>query len=196
MFKAAAVLNAQGELSRMFRLAGIREGSLLAGTPNLFLNTHPVELTEPELLELSLRELRDMRPSGAITLEIHETAVTEPAQMRQLRTVLGELNVELAYDDFGAGQARLVELSEVPPDYLKFDAKLIRDIQQAPSHRQKLLESLLRMALDLGIVPLAEGVESLEEHETCTQLGFFLGQGFFYGKPAAVKHHTSSKHAS
>jgi len=188
MFQAAAVLNAQGELSRMFRLAGVREASLLGGTPQLFLNTHPVELAETELLELSVRELRDIRPDGKITLEIHEAAVTQPDQMRHLRIVLRDFNVGLAYDDFGAGQARLVELAEVPPDYLKFDLKLIRDIHTAPTHRQKVLESLVRMAHELGIVPVAEGVECKEEHEVCRQFGFILGQGFYYGRPVPAKH--------
>ena len=191
MFNAAAVLNLQGELSRMLRIAGLREGALLPGRPNLFLNTHPVELAEPELLDLSLRELRAMRPKDPITLEIHETAVTEPEQMLHLRSVLRELDIGLAYDDFGAGQARFVELAEVPPDYLKFDLKLIRDIQQAPSYRQKVLENLVRMAHDLGIVPLAEGIETREEHEFCRYVGFVLGQGFYYGRPGAAKLYNS-----
>ena len=43
-----------------------------------------------------------------------------------------ELQIGLAYDDFGAGQARLVELVDVPPDYLKFDMKLVQNLQSAP----------------------------------------------------------------
>jgi EAL domain-containing protein (putative c-di-GMP-specific phosphodiesterase class I) len=189
MFRAAAALNSQGELSRMFRMAGIREGRHLPGSPNLFLNTHPVELTEFELLELSLRELRDYRPNEPLTLEIHEAAVTDACRMTRLGEVLRDLNIGLAYDDFGAGQARLVELAEARPDYLKFDLKLIQGIEHAPTHKVKLLENLVRLSRDMGVVPVAEGIESQGEHETCQQIGFTLGQGYFYGKAMAAAHY-------
>jgi EAL domain-containing protein (putative c-di-GMP-specific phosphodiesterase class I) len=107
--------------------------------------------------------------------------------MRSLQAALQELNIGLAYDDFGAGQARLVELAEVPPDYLKFDICLIRDIHRATADRQRMLKSLVDMVTDLGIAALAEGVETADEHEACQQLGFSLGQGFYYGKPAVAK---------
>ena len=44
------------------------------------------------------------------------------------------------------------------------------------------------MVTDLGIVPLAECVERLEQHETLQQLGFQLGQGFHYGRPCSISN--------
>jgi EAL domain-containing protein (putative c-di-GMP-specific phosphodiesterase class I) len=93
----------------------------------------------------------------------------------------------LAYDDFGAGQARLVELVEVPPDYLKFDLKLVHCIDHATNERQRMLASLVQMVRELGIAALAEGVETSEEHEICRQMGFQYAQGFFFGRPALPK---------
>lgn len=49
--------------------------------------------------------------------------------------------VKLVYDDFGAGQARVLELAEAPSDVLKFDMSLIRDIDSAPPPRQRLVGS-------------------------------------------------------
>jgi EAL domain-containing protein (putative c-di-GMP-specific phosphodiesterase class I) len=118
-----------------------------------------------------------------MTLEIHESTVTEPAEMRALQAELKALNIKLAYDDFGAGQARLLELVEVPPDYLKFDRSLIEAIDVAPSQRQQMLATLIRMVCDLGIISLAEGVETPGEGEVCRELGFELGQGFLWGHP-------------
>ena len=71
----------------------------------------------------------------------------------------------------------------MPPDYLKFDRKLIQDIHAAPAQRQQMLAALVRMARDLGIAPLAEGIELADEADVCRQLGFTLGQGYFYGRP-------------
>ena len=92
--------------------------------------------------------------------------------------------MQLAYDDFGTGQNRLAELIEVRPHILKFDMALIRGIHLATSRRQQFLQSLVHMVTELGIVPLAEGVEHEGEHAMCNKLGFQLAQGFLYGKPA------------
>ena len=91
----------------------------------------------------------------------------------------------------GAGQARLIELVEVCPDFLKFDMSLIRDIDKAGPQRQQMISTLVRMALDLEVVPLAEGIETESEAETCEQLGFELGQGFFFGRPLPVRNDDS-----
>ena len=55
----------------------------------------------------------------------------------------------LAYDDFGAGQARLFELAEVPPHYLKFDRRFVNGIDDAPASRQRLVASLVAAAREL-----------------------------------------------
>jgi EAL domain-containing protein (putative c-di-GMP-specific phosphodiesterase class I) len=120
-------------------------------------------------------------------LEIHEGAVTCGKQMRTLRAALTEMKIGLAYDDFGAGQARLVELVDVPPDYLKFDMSLVQNLESASNERQRMLASLVQMVRDLGIAPLAEGVELAADHEICRQIGFQFGQGFYYGYPELPK---------
>jgi EAL domain-containing protein (putative c-di-GMP-specific phosphodiesterase class I) len=184
MFSAAAVLDLESELSRLMRTEGIYGAVSLPGDPLLFVNTHPAELMEQGVLEFSLRELRELAPTGRIVLEIHEAAVTCVRQMREMRSLLAELNMGLAYDDFGAGQARIVELGEAPPDYLKFDIELIRDIDRASPERHRMLASLVNIVRDLGISSLAEGIETEAEHEVCRQMGFHFAQGFLYGRPA------------
>jgi EAL domain-containing protein (putative c-di-GMP-specific phosphodiesterase class I) len=182
MFSAAAVLDLESELSRLMRSEGIACAKALPGNPLLFANTHPAELLEDGVLAFSLRELRESAPHARMVLEIHEAAVTCVKQMRELRAVLNDLNIGLAYDDFGAGQARLVELGDVPPDYLKFDIELVHEIDHASPERQKMLASLVGIVRDLGIASLAEGVETQAEHDICRQMGFDFGQGFLYGR--------------
>jgi EAL domain-containing protein (putative c-di-GMP-specific phosphodiesterase class I) len=154
----------------------------------LFLNTHPTELKDLGKLVQSLRELRRLFPKQLLTLEVHEASLLDMTSIRMLRLALRDLNMGLAYDDFGAGQARFTELVEARPDYLKFDMKFIRGIHQAPASRQQLLVSLVRMATDLGIVPLAEGVETEPEAECGKQMGFQLFQGYLFGRPDAPDH--------
>lgn len=191
MFNAASQLSMESELSRVFRRQGISFGKSLSQTANLFLNTHPVELSDDALFE-SLYEIRSLQPSQPITLEIHEAAITDTMTIRTLKSRLEELDMQLAYDDFGSGQARLVELTEIPPDYIKFDMQLVRGIDHASPSRQQFVASLVSMVADLGVIPLAEGVETTGEHDTCRQLGFVLGQGYHYGKPMPAEAYTDA----
>jgi EAL domain-containing protein (putative c-di-GMP-specific phosphodiesterase class I) len=169
------------------RHEGMRAGVQVPGNPMLFVNTHPSEMRNPDLLK-SIREIRQIAPEHAIVLEVHEAAITDPRAMQELRATLRDLKIALAYDDFGAGQGRLGELIEVPPDYLKFDVRLIRNIHTAQAKHQQMLAQLVKMLRDFGIAPLAEGVECREEGETCYQLGFQYAQGFYYGRPRPVDY--------
>jgi EAL domain-containing protein (putative c-di-GMP-specific phosphodiesterase class I) len=184
MFLAASQLNLETELSVMLRLAGIERGCNLPEKPTLYVNTHPAEIVSCGLVD-SLRELREKFPDQPITLEVHEAAATSPKMMKELRQSLDGLNMQLAYDDFGAGQSRLVELATVCPDVVKFDIKFIREIHLAPTRQQQMVASLVRMVREMNIVPLAEGVELEAEHKVIVDMGFELGQGYLYGKPAS-----------
>ena len=190
MFQAAAQLNLTVELSRLFRTEGVRSVASLPQLPLLFVNTHPRELADPNLFE-SLRATREANPNQPLVLEVHEAAITSAGSMRDLRKVLDELKILLAYDDFGAGQNRLVELIEVPPDFLKFDMALVRDIDQSPQ-RQQMLATLVKMTGDLRIVNLAEGIETEAEAVACREIGFDLAQGFLFGRPSPVSRLTST----
>jgi EAL domain-containing protein (putative c-di-GMP-specific phosphodiesterase class I) len=185
MFRAAEYFQMEAELSRLLRKAGLNISSAET-QPHLFLNTHPAELADLKRLILSLREIRRARPKQPITLEVHEAAAVDLATIKMLRLVLTDLGMHLAYDDFGAGQARLNELVEARPDYLKFDRKLIEGLDSANSSRQQLVQSLVSMSRQLGIQTLAEGVETAEEAGACRQLGFELMQGFYFGRPAQL----------
>ncbi len=187
MFQAAGRLDLQVPLSRMLRCEGVQATRTVTPLPRLFINTHPSELDEAGLIE-SLQDLRRLAPAQELVLEIHESAVTDLSAMHRLATVLRDLNMGLAFDDFGAGQTRLVELIEVRPDYVKFDMSLIRDIDTAHHERQQVLRQLVIMVQELGSTPLAEGIERSGELETCRQLGFTLGQGYFLGSPQSLEN--------
>ncbi len=183
MFRTATRLQSEVALSRMLRQEGVRAASELAPPTRLFVNTHPTELIEPGLAE-SIWALRAAFPGPELVLEVHEAAATDLTTLRSLTESLREIGVGIAYDDFGAGQSRLMELTDVLPDYVKFDIGLIRDIDTANAQRQGVVRSLVKMVRDLGVTTLAEGVETEAEAETCWEMGFELAQGYLYGRPA------------
>ncbi|MFV1965177.1 MAG: EAL domain-containing protein [Pirellulaceae bacterium] len=184
MFRVASERNMEPSLSELLRTEGVRVGRQLNST--LYLNTHPVEVGRPELLE-SLETLRCDFPDTPLTLEIHEAAITSSNSLALLRRQLADLNIGLAYDDFGAGQARLRELAEAPPDVIKFDICFIRGLPDASAEHRRLLRSLVEAVRGLGVTSLAEGVETEGEADVCLEIGFQLAQGFLFGRPNAIE---------
>ena len=191
MFTAASQLNLEAQLSEIFRHRGVEIGGALGSDINLFVNTHPKELGH-EAFHKSLERLRE-NSNQVITLEIHEHAVTDRGLMRELCAVLKDLDIRLAFDDFGVGEARLVELGEFRPDYLKFDMEFTRNIDQASRKHQQVVTLFARLISDLGIQPLAEGIENEQSHQILKEMGFALGQGYYYGKPEAISNFLPKK---
>ncbi len=188
LFDLAGALGAdkQAELSRLFRRKAVELVRDRPEPPVLFLNTHPVELESPGLVE-SLEDLRTFAPNVDLILEIHESALTDISFITALRGRLLEINVGLAYDDFGIGQARLLELAEAPPHYLKFDRKFVRGLDAAPTSRQRLVASLVAAARELLVKTVAEGVETEDEAAACMRAGFSHAQGYHFGRPGPVE---------
>jgi EAL domain-containing protein (putative c-di-GMP-specific phosphodiesterase class I) len=184
------------QLSQLFRKKAVELAAQRPDLPTIFLNTHPSELSRPGLLE-SLEELREIAPQLDLALEIHEKVFIDESQthhaylsrIKEVRELLLERNIALAYDDFGAGQAHLLELAEAPPQYLKFDHRFIHEIDRAPVAKRRLLHSLLTLAREFSppIKTVAEGIETAEEARVCAELGFAYGQGFHFGRARPIE---------
>jgi EAL domain-containing protein (putative c-di-GMP-specific phosphodiesterase class I) len=169
-------------LSELFRRVTIAKAARLPAGAKLFLNVHARELAGPAFYE-SLHSLRRLLPpSRPVVIEIAESSVTDIEAMARHKSVFQMLGFEFAYDDFGAGQARLLELADTPPNYLKLDMSLIHGIEQAKS-RQDMVHALLQVVSALGVRIVAEGIESEEVAVVCRQLGCHFGQGYLFGRP-------------
>lgn len=186
MFQTAQLVNRQTELSQLCRDRAVETIATRPEALPVFLNTHPHEDLEDDVLE-SFRRLRERFPDVPLVVEIHEGAIDDPLRVHSVKQKLCELGVQLAYDDFGAGQSRLLELVQAPPHFLKFDSCLVRHADRASNHQWKLLKMLVDMAHDFDTLTLAEGVETAPEADACRDLGFDLAQGYFFGKPAPLK---------
>jgi EAL domain-containing protein (putative c-di-GMP-specific phosphodiesterase class I) len=187
LFDVAGALGAeaQARLSRLFRRQAVEIAAALPVPPLLFLNTHPADLERPGLLE-SLEELRREAPLVPLVVEVHESALANAALITYLRRRLAALGIGLAYDDFGAGQARLLELAEAPPDYLKFDRRFVTGLESAPASRQRFVASFVAAARELRVSTVAEGVETAGEAEACRRAGFSHAQGYYFGQPGPL----------
>ncbi len=188
LFALAEGLGGAVELSETIREVGVAAwaDSSFSGVP-LFMNTHPRELNDCTRLIHSLQALREQHSGLPLVLEIHEQAVTDQVTLNCLNSALQHMDIGLAYDDFGAGQARLLELLNVPPYAVKFDISLIRDLDKLPRNRQEMIGLLVTLVKKGRTRALAEGVSHNGELAICRQLNFDLIQGFACGKPASLQ---------
>jgi len=186
LFRMAAALGQEVELSQLFRRKLIDTLATRSDFSAVYANMHPAELARPGLVE-SLGEMPRSAPNVEFTVEVHEAAIVNVSGMVALKASLRERGIRLAYDDFGAGQARLLELGEAPPDLLKFDIRFIRGVNEAPPSRRLLLKSLVGIVRDLGAEPLAEGVETEGEADACEEMGFTRAQAYLFARPTSLE---------
>jgi EAL domain-containing protein (putative c-di-GMP-specific phosphodiesterase class I) len=182
LFEAAERLSLEGRLSERCRTEAIRGLRNLSVPGLLFLNTHPHEPLDRKLVQ-SLKRLRKAADGRRLVLEIHEAAVPNLSTIREFRAALKDLDIGLAYDDFGIGNSRLLELAQAPPDYLKFDRALVKDLGQTSASQTALVRTLHKHAQDLGIITLAEGLDNQTAFEACVEIGFTHFQGYLFGRP-------------
>jgi len=186
MFAVASQLEKECELSLELRKRGIKiADEFLPKEFGLFVNTHPSEI-ESEGLIKSLSEIRNDHPDRSITIEVHESVLNKPEPFRKLLAALENMDIQLAIHAFGSGQVSMATLSEVIPAIVKFDMNLIRGIESASPSRRRFVSALVEMMRDLGVVPMAEFVEEESEAKVILELGFALGQGFYYGRPTSI----------
>lgn len=186
LFALAKAFGEEARLSRIMREVSFEQAAIARIREPLFFNSHPAECRNFDGLLSELGELRKRYPDLQLVFEVHEGAVTDLSEMAEVRQTLRKMDIGLAYDDFGAGQARLLELSEVPPDYLKFDIALVRDLCDTDSPRYRMLTALTQLIGGMGVRTLAEGVEQEITAKLCRDIGIAYYQGYLFGRPGPI----------
>jgi EAL domain-containing protein (putative c-di-GMP-specific phosphodiesterase class I) len=95
---------------------------------------------------------------------------------------LKDLGVKLGLDDFGTGVSSFAYLREFTLDLLRVDRSFVEDVTISEED-QAIIRHITGLAHDLGLVAVAEGVETDEQVAALRELGVDLGQGFFLGRP-------------
>jgi EAL domain-containing protein (putative c-di-GMP-specific phosphodiesterase class I) len=124
-------------------------------------------------------------PPDRLTLEITESVLLAAGDhvQRQLES-LKTLGVMLALDDFGTGYASLAYLQRFPVDILKIDRTFTAQI--AATAEPVLLKGIIELGSALGLTLIAEGIETIEQHEMVQGLGCHGAQGFYFGRPERI----------
>ncbi len=194
LFTLARALDQEVQLSELFRRRSVAEAHAGNLEGLIFINTHPKECQDIKRLLKEFQDVRERYPELSLVCEIHEAAVTDLKHMAEIRSGLQALGIRFAYDDFGVGQARLLELVKEPPDILKFDYSLVTGLTSPEAPTYQLVKTLTELVKKTGIRTLAEGVESEDVVRICHQLGIDYIQGFYYSRPTPII--SSSKHSA
>lgn len=155
----------------------------------LSINLSRNQLLLPNLPTIVKHVLDDtgVKPSS-IVLEITESAVMRDAALaKKLLAEIKALGVRLAMDDFGTGYSSLACLHDFPFDILKIDRSFIANIQRGRGFAA-LVHAVTQLAGNLGVLVVAEGVETLEQVLALQSLECAFGQGYFFGKPMPAEH--------
>ncbi len=105
----------------------------------------------------------------------------DEAQARQLQA-LRALGVSLALDDFGTGYSSLAALRWLPVDVLKIDRSFVGRMENGDQDRT-VVQATIAMAHALGLVIVADGVESEAQDRYLDALGCDLQQGYLHARP-------------
>ena len=146
-------------------------------------NVSPLLLDDPGLtdrVELALQ--RHGVPPGALVLEITESSgIPDTPMAMEILTRLRIRGVNLAVDDFGTGHSSLLSLVRMPFNEMKIDQAFVREVLTNRDSR-KVVGASASLGRELGLVVVAEGVETEAIAAAVTDAGCHIGQGWLYGK--------------
>jgi diguanylate cyclase (GGDEF)-like protein/PAS domain S-box-containing protein len=130
-------------------------------------------------------------PPGNLCLEITETtAISDVETSRAICGQLTGMGIRLAIDDFGMGYSSISMLNRFPFHFTKVDRSLVQDIVHN-NRDLAVLRAVIKLAQDLGMQVVAEGVETEEQHEMLRSMHCHEGQGYLYGQPMSSEQITA-----
>lgn len=167
------------------RVKAVSSAAKLRMTSALSINFLPNAVYQPEAcIQSTFKAAREHNfPLDKIIFEVTEgEQVIDRAHLLNIFEKYRSFGFSTAIDDFGAGYAGLNLLSEFQPSILKLDMDLIRDIDKTPV-KQAIVKGTLLTSQLIGILVIAEGVETKAEKDYLAGLGIYLMQGYYFCKP-------------
>jgi EAL domain-containing protein (putative c-di-GMP-specific phosphodiesterase class I) len=177
---AAERLGRLDDLGRSTRAAACAPLAQAPPSCVLFVNLHARDLMD-ELLLSPKSPLSAV--ANRVVLEITERASLEKVKDVRAKTKeLRRMGFRIAIDDLGAGYAGLTSFATLEPEFVKLDMSLVRDIDQNHT-KATVVRSMVSVCKELGMLVVAEGVETTQECDLLVALGCDFLQGYLLAKP-------------
>ncbi|OAI24296.1 EAL domain-containing protein [Methylomonas koyamae] len=136
-----------------------------------------------------LESVKSALSESGLAAEYLELELTESVLMFDTATVIQQiaalkaLGVSFAIDDFGTGYSSLSYLKRFAVNKLKIDQSFIQDLSSGKAEDAAIVQAIVQLGDTLGLLTLAEGVETQEQAERLHQLGCHKAQGFYWNQP-------------
>jgi EAL domain-containing protein (putative c-di-GMP-specific phosphodiesterase class I) len=153
-------------------------------------NVSSSNLLDPGFIDVVRAALRRHRvPAAALILEITETTIIRDfAACQSVIEELRGLGLGVSIDDFGSGFTSLAYLGSLPITELKLDRTFIGGLSTHGREQDvKLVRATIELGHALGLLVVAEGIETLATLELLALLGCDRAQGYFTGRPVAAQ---------
>ncbi len=154
--------------------------------PGLFvaINLSPVQIREPHFVDLVRRILAETGADPArVDLEVTEgVLIDDPNDVQKTLDALRGLGVSLALDDFGTGYSSLSYLQRFPFQRLKIDRAFVASLG-AVGNAGAIVHSIVALGHALGMVVLAEGIETEQQRVLLRLAGCDEMQGYLFAEP-------------
>jgi len=149
------------------------------------INISPKQLNDDAFTDILKALLLDSGVTTAwLDAEITESImICETGKVHAIFNMLKELGLSISIDDFGAGYSALSYLNKYPFDRLKIDKSLIDNISSYNLSGTHIVKSIITMAKSIGVITIAEGVETEEQLDVLMELGCDQVQGYLLGRP-------------
>ncbi|WP_147432602.1 EAL domain-containing protein [Catellatospora citrea] len=163
-------------------LADWRGADVGCGRLGITVNVSARQVARPDLADTVAQALAQSGiPPQCLSLELTESALME-ADVSALRMLerIRDMGVRLGIDDFGTGYSSLLYLKRLPVSFIKIDRSFVSGLVPDPTDRE-IVTAVIRLGRALGLVTIAEGVESPEQLDILKDLGCELAQGYLFG---------------
>jgi len=158
-------------------------------------NASGSQLGRGQLVPVIRRALSTFRlPADRLHLEITETALVEASSSAIAEVCeVAEMGVGIALDDFGTGYSSLTLLRDLPVSTVKIDRSFIAPVAAGRGAATAIVRRVIALCEELGVVTVAEGVETPEQLSALRSLGCNQAQGFLIGQPAPLDLHRAAR---
>lgn len=150
------------------------------------LNISRITLKDDDIISF----ISDLHKNYSLPPHTVHFEITESAYMNDQKRLIGRVNgirnlgYSIAMDDFGSGYSSLNTLKDVPIDILKLDMGFLRESENT-ERGGTIINSVVRMAQDLKLMTIAEGVETQNQADFLCSIGCDVLQGFLYSRPVS-----------
>jgi diguanylate cyclase (GGDEF)-like protein len=142
------------------------------------------QVLDPRLVDQVARALAEAElEPGRLVLEITETVLMQDRDAAATNLWrLKALGVRIAIDDFGTGYSSLAYLCRFPLDMLKIAREFVDGLGR-DANADVVTRAVVELAGALGLLTVAEGIETAQQREHVAELGCDLGQGYLFSRP-------------